>query len=408
MHHNNLQPLIKDYMKVENIKEFIQPANINFLVGSGLSRPYLSALGNIETLLTELNSLNEAQSSNLYNLIKGSIYKEYFLKVIKPNLSAEKEDNELSGECSLVNDNYVKFLKTFNQIVHNRGGSILSKQINIYTTNIDTFFENAAEQSKVEFNDGFIGSVTPTYDEGNFNKSYLKNSVHFQNVTELPVFNLLKMHGSINWNSTNKAQIFNDTKLKLVTKISLALDSVHDVPFLDINDEPFDELLSEAETLLSSNPMRVGQRLKSFFEEYEKLIMVNPTKRKFSETVLDMHFYELMRMYSNSLEKENSILFVMGFSFADEHIFNITKRAIRANPTLLLIIFAYSDSAAAGYLHKFGEISNVKIITPSSYNEANGIESDVLKVSKFDFASINTVFNTILDSMPISFNYGRK
>ncbi len=406
-------------MKIEIIKEFIQPANINFLVGSGLSRPYLETLGNIEELLTSLSSKEESSDINVYNLVKGSIYKEYFVKIIKPNLSVEKEANDVIGDCCEVNNNYVTFLNILNQIIHNRGGSILSKQINIYTTNIDTFFENAAELSKVEFNDGFKGSVPPTYDEGNFNKSYLKNSVHFQNITELPVFNLLKMHGSINWHSVDGAHIYNDTMLKLVGDISHQLCLVEgDVPFINMQksidmdgvvkytNKNIEELWAEAKTSLNDNRIKVKQRLKTFFDEYEKLIMVNPTKKKFSETVLDLHFYELLRMFSNSLEKENSILFVMGFSFADEHILSITKRAIMANPTLVLIIFAFSDADAKDYEEKFLNIINVKIISPKSFNEINNLEDD--KISNFNFANINQVFKQILNLIPINFNYGRK
>ena len=57
--------------------------------------------------------------------------------------------------------------------------------------------------------------------------------------------------------------------------------------------------------------------------------MVNPTKDKFRASVLDYHFYELMRIYSNALERENSLLFVMGFSFADD-----TLRKLRNVPLI--------------------------------------------------------------------------
>ena len=86
----------------------------------------------------------------------------------------------------------------------------------------------------------------------------------------------------------------------------------------------------------------------NFFKKYEELVIVNPTKAKFKETVLEEQYYEMMRIYANSLEKVNSLLFVMGFSFADEHIRNITIRAANSNPTLQIIIFAYNDD---GYLN---------------------------------------------------------
>ena len=53
----------------------------------------------------------------------------------------------------------------------------------------------------------------------------------------------------------------------------------------------------------------------------------------------------MLRLYANELEKENSILFVMGFSMADEHIRDITIRAIKSNPTLKVFICSYSQKA---------------------------------------------------------------
>ena len=54
-----------------------------------------------------------------------------------------------------------------------------------------------------------------------------------------------------------------------------------------------------------------------------------------------------MRRYSNSLEQVNSVLFVSGFSFADEHLAKITMRAANTNPTLQVIVFAYDEKAMA-------------------------------------------------------------
>ncbi|MDH6306404.1 hypothetical protein M2459_003128 [Parabacteroides sp. PF5-5] len=392
-------------MRIEKLKEFIQSANINFLIGSGLSRPYLSTLGDIETLLADLNDNKE--SDNIKSLVKGSIYKSYFIQVMYPNIDSEKAKN--IGIYQQVIDQYSFFLEQWNQIIHNRGGSLLAKQLNIYTTNIDTFFENSAEKCKVELNDGFKGSVKPIFDEGNFQKSYTKNSVHFQNSTELPVFNLLKMHGSINWSANEYGQILNDSRLQLVDAISKELSIIGDDFFISLKDS-LSEMIEDAKTKIGGQKIKVGTRLKKFFDAYEKLIIVNPTKRKFSETVLDIHFYDLMRMFSNSLEKENSLLMVMGFSFGDEHIASIVERATRTNPTLLVAIFAHSDADEEKYQTKFKSNSNVVIFTPTNFNSANkeamekfGIDNIV----EFDFSGINKVFEWISRMIPVSFNYGK-
>ena len=58
-----------------------------------------------------------------------------------------------------------------------------------------------------------------------------------------------------------------------------------------------------------------------------------------------MTYYELLRMFSNNIDKENAVLFVFGFSFADEHIREIVNRAVKSNPTLLVVIFAFNEEA---------------------------------------------------------------
>ena len=132
--------------------------------------------------------------------------------------------------------------------------------------------------------------------------------------------------------------------------------------------------------------------------------MIRPKKNKFSETVLELHFYELMRLYSNALECSNSLLMVAGFSFADEHIAKITIRAANSNPTLLILVFAFDDFAKdviETNINKAGAINNNNIIyiTPDSFKKSqdNDNANKYLKdLTKFDLESINKyVFNLL-------------
>lgn len=381
-------------MKIDDIKNFIQSANINFLFGAGLSSPYLSTLSKIEDHLTDLSNKKNLDKK-IVMIVKASIYKEFFCNVIFKNCRKDK------GFKDVLNQ-YSRFLCLWNNIMHNRCGNLRSKQLNIFSTNIDTFVERAAEDSNVEFNDGFIGSINPVFNEANFQKSVIKSSLHFQNSTELPVFNLLKMHGSINWRIENDI-IHNDFSLDLIQKINDAVSELEKVELLVSYDEQdLNNMISAAMKINVTKKKTV--LLKHFISEYEQLIIVNPTKKKFSETVTDVHFYELMRLYSNSLEKENSLLFVMGFSFADEHILNLTKRALQTNPTLLVIIFAYDKNAVKLYERRFGSIPNVKIIDVEWFNQINELKEKE-KFLKFDL--INTIYENILKKIPVSFEYGK-
>ena len=144
-----------------------------------------------------------------------------------------------------------------------------------------------------------------------------------------------------------------------------------------------------------------------FFNEYKKLIIVNPTKRKFEQTVMDYHFYELMRIYANALEKENTMLFVIGFSFADEHIATITKRAADSNPTLQIVVFAFCDEEENSFKEKLGINSvclnnNITILTPSKFKSSNqddGTKEFVNTIEKFDLETIAKIFTFIEKSI---------
>ena len=124
--------------------------------------------------------------------------KEYFEKSILGNIDLPKKYSH-TEECKSVLDQYERFYKAINTLILKRESTLLSKQVNIFTTNVDIFSEFALENTGIEFNDGFHGKFTPKYDAGNFKKSYYKTSLHYENTSEIPVFNIIKLHGSVSW-----------------------------------------------------------------------------------------------------------------------------------------------------------------------------------------------------------------
>lgn len=392
------QLIITCAMDANDLKNFIQSANINFLIGSGLSMPYLTTLGGIEKNLESL-SMRVDLSQEESELIKASIFREYFTKVMLPNLNIHDQD-----KYDMVMNNYKDFIATWNSIVHNRCGNLRSKQLNVFSTNIDVFFERAADSSGVEFVDGFQGSVTQIFSETNFQKIVMRNSLHFHNVTELPVFNLLKIHGSVNWR-VEKGKIVNDSRLEQVSHISELLKRLEPLNSFVTYDDSLVNMVKEAKELLAGEGYD-HKGVEEFIEKYNELVIVNPTKKKFSETVIDDHFYELMRMYSNALERENTLLFVMGFSFADEHILSITQRALKTNPTLLVVIYAYDKDAYDSYKSMFSETPNVKILSNIQYAaDDKGKEHSIIE--KYDFTAIIKQHTEVRDLIPLTFDYVR-
>jgi len=384
-------------MKIENLKNIIQSSHINFLFGSGLSQPYLSTLGNIETWLTETENLEDNQSKGI---IRTSLESLYFRSVMEPCLPTKINalDVENKKKYDDVLCNYKTFLNRWNEIMAKRNVGLLDKQVNIFTTNIDNFIESAAEDVKVEFNDGFKGRISPIFREDTFSNITSKVSPLYQNRSLIPIFNYMKMHGAINWKSINSNDISYDSKLELVQNIS---DAYRRLTSQDIiidfkNIKSLEDIQKQVDDIVElESPSE--SNIKNFNTQYSKLVMVRPRKNKFSETVLELHFYELMRLYSNALECSNSLLMVAGFSFADEHITKITVRAANSNPTLQIIVFAYDDSAKKGIKSNIkmeGVINNnINIISPEDFKKSQDpdfVEKNKLKdLIKFDLESIN-------------------
>ena len=376
---------------IKNLKQLIQSSHINFLYGSGLSRNYLSTLGNIEKLLTETSE--SKIEDKLKNIIKASLFATYVETVMEPCLPEKIKGNQ--GEYDKTFQEYVRFLNSINHIISRRNVNLIDKQINLFTTNIDDFMEKAAEKTMIEFNDGFKGHIEPVFSEDSFSTIKSKSSTLYQNNSAIPVFNLLKIHGSINWMIKDGSEITYDAKLSLIRNLSDALNEQFKEQFIGITGK---SKIEELEKAASEKLLLYGEEGYNHFNQlYSKLVMINPTKAKFRETVVDYHFYELMRIYSNALERSSSLLIVAGFSFADEHIANITMRAANANPTLQIIVFAYNEDAKEDIKSILGKKgicnNNISIISPQDFKDAAIRENPDTKefegLKCFDFKSIN-------------------
>lgn len=368
---------------IKRIKDVIQDCNLNFLVGSGLSSPYLRTLGDIESLLTQLADRELATDHATY--VRASLYKSYFDGAIAKNIQMLEADNDAKD----VLLNYRNFIDLINSILLRRKSTILSKEANIFTTNVDVFLEKALEDVGVEYNDGFNGRFQPLFSLRNFKKSRSKRSLHYDNVAELPVFNLLKLHGSLAW------QLVEDDNIAF--SVGLA-----DVKTIQDNNLPPGVLLDIADDatmdalLASSVGKTTSDSIDSFLGCYEKLLIVNPTKEKFKQTILNHTYYELLRMYSNELERENTVLFVMGFSFCDEHIRELTLRAANSNPTLAIYVIAHSSKAKAEIEARLcvSRITNRNIEFVAPTQEEKKGEDDF----KYDLSAINSkVFATLFE-----------
>jgi hypothetical protein len=378
---NNNDIKIEKISNFDELKDIIQDCNINLLIGSGMSVPYFSTLGNIEKLLEELDTkkdLNQEDSK----IIRASLYRKYFNSAMVKNKEIVDNEEGLEADFQTVFNNYKNLLQKLNTILSKRRNSILSRQINIFTTNIDIFLEKALEGLNVECNDGFSGRFRLTFDVGNFKKSYFKKSLHYDNNFELPVFNLLKIHGSLTWKKLDDKILFS-SDLEQIQNINGALGEIEKNDLIEIGDE---KQIEDLNSKLASTKNNCNiDSINNFITEYQKLAIVNPTKEKFKDTVINQTYYDLLRIYCNELEKENTTLLIMGFSFADEHISSLTVRAANSNPTLKIYIFAYEEKETEAIKNRLinnGKRNvnnhNITILNPSPNNyDFNRINKEV-------------------------------
>ena len=276
---------------------------------------------------------------------------------------------------------YSGLLRTLNTILQRRKSTLLGKEINLFTTNVDVFLERSLEEIGLEFNDGFNGRFKPRFSLSNFNKSRSKRSLHFDNVSEIPVFNLIKLHGSVTWHLEDDRTMTFSASLDKVA--SIATIEIPDGCLVKVDkDAQFTDLAAAAKGLA------VTKEIATFIENYEDLLVVNPTKEKFKHTLLNQTYYELLRIFSNELEKDNTVLFVMGFSFADEHIREITLRAANSNPTLLVYVFAHTSASAASLRAQLGtdiKNANINIIAPNTGPNGDDLNYDLATITRTFF-----------------------
>lgn len=352
--------LVSHELTHERLRDLVQDAHLSFLLGAGASAPMFRLLGDIENLLTRLDAAVVDDDARAF--ARASIYSGFFRSVVLRN----QELLEGTGDAPEILQRYQHFLQTINRLLLERRSSILNKQVNLFTTNVDLATEIAAETLQVHLNDGFAGRLRPRFSTSNFGSVVSRRSLQYDNLSEVPTFNLLKLHGSVGWSADayggNRPEISLDVRLERVAAAAEELGRVDPI-LVDVGkDTTLDDLLA------GQVPQQAAELLTTFLEAYDQLAIVNPTKAKFQQTVLNQNYYDLLRLFSNELEKENAVLFVVGFSCRDEHIRELMVRAARTNPTLQIVIFAYSPSSAADIDSAFDGYpitnSNIRLVAP--------------------------------------------
>ena len=153
--------------------------------------------------------------------------------------------------------------------------------VEIFTTNYDLLLEQALESRNITYFDGFVGGYRPFFD------SYVVGN------DEIPPrwIRLWKIHGSINWISQEED------------------DSVRVWRSDDIS----------------------GERA-----------VIHPSHLKYDES-RKMPYLALIDRLEDFLNRSRSVMFIVGYSFGDEHLNDIILQALQGTPSSNVFAFLYSD-----------------------------------------------------------------
>ena len=340
--------------------------NINFLIGSGASFGVIPTLSsnykndeNKEFSIEEILELYTNKEDNLQNII----YLYYYHEILKKGyLEISEESTELKEKYEEVFKNYQKLLENLINLLQ-RESYQKEKRINIFTTNYDLFFEKVADSlvGKYEFyfNDGSSGNITKKLSMKNYHKKIYHTGIFDNFDREIPIINLFKLHGSVSWKYVNDK---NNKPYEIKVEY---FETEGNYPENLIKEVSNGEIENAKEAIKNNEDLKNKiEKVKN--ELFEKFALIFPEKNKFENTLYQEFYYQNLRQLSYELEKQNSILIVFGFSFADEHIAEIVKRACN-NPTLNIYIFCYSLNTKDEILNnlKLKEFpNNIKTILP--------------------------------------------
>ena len=321
------------------LQRIFSSCNINLLLGSAFSLPYLQTLTDIEKKLSI--AVESGDNHKEYE-----IKKEFFSKSILPIMKMDFNGEDFNKK--------IRLLKTLSDIIDLREASVVHKICNIFTTNYDNFIETSLEKSHIDYFDGFNGRINPEFSTANYGKIICKQTEFSGRTSESVSVNLYKLHGSLYWKQETDKIIFEDYKNR-IEQISGASNEV------------------------------------DFLNKYNDLAIVNPEKRKFNSTVMNSNYYDQIRMLANELERQNTMLMAFGFSFADEHIMQIISRSLSANPTLTLLLFPYCQNDLDRFANLFKFNNNVFCY----YNEQGSAKA----IDEFSIDSFNELMTEIYNGV---------
>lgn len=281
------------------------------------------------------------------------------------------------------------FLDKLEEIFNNFSSKVWKKFWNNFEKikSSETFSEEKLKLEIIdkvkEIDNNFYGKEDSTIEDGTIKNEFLNLKIFTKNEEEKNE-EIKKLENEIQeWN--NLKENFQEYAIKLFKNIGIFKE------VLEV--ETIKELFKEEIRQNNSEYEIVQNELNEFYENYENISIVNPDKGKFSRTLFQQNYFEFLRFFNYELEKPQTILIVFGFSFQDQHISDIVKRAL-SNKELLVLAIAYGQSDYENMEEHFSDKDNFKYLLCSSKNCNYSVKYDNTKKGDFDFL-VNTLFRFI-------------
>lgn len=299
-------PLVKKYNEniAQEIRKRVIEKQLNILIGSGCSAGSMPLMSSYDGL---------SQEERNYRMIQDIIRISRISIIIER--AGKRAKNSRIGKKIIENQSsYTKFINCIVDLLNRANSRQVPRTANIFTTNYDLYIEMAVNKiqhhNRFVFNDGANGYFERILDSTNYNRVVAYKGLNDNYISEIPSINLIKSHGSVNW--------------KRVEDNVIVLDKVCDMP-----------------------------------------MVVPPTGYESQETFLNNYFHDMLRVFQLELDKPQSVLLVIGFSFQDQHIARMINRALQ-NPELIVYVFVYKGQGQDIHRNLGREElpSNLKIITP--------------------------------------------
>ena len=310
----------------QKIAELSNIKNVSFLLGAGASSGAIPSMEDMQLEIAEsINDDFDEAIKNLYANIKGDglekklttlhARKSYLQGITNPDTTEKSNTEKL---IKFIEDSMYSKINIDLSVAGAKETLGLYKQlyqktalrnkdlsrINIFTTNNDLFNEKALDTLNINYNNGFGGGLERVFNPARFNFTFSKkidaNLEKFEPLENMVY--LYKLHGSISWVEEEGNSLFN----------------IHEVSVTGGKDKG---------------------------DESHVLIYPTPLKQ---EQSLGTPYADLIREFQTKLSQPNSVIFIIGYSFSDEHLNNIIYQSLASNSSISVVIFGeYSDCPLA-------------------------------------------------------------